>query len=39
MESNLVTELDTIQFLGEEITPLLTVLYMIYYGEEVLTLN
>ena len=39
MESNWVTEIDTLQCLGEEITPLLTILYMIYYSEEVLMLN
>ena len=38
MESNWVTELGTLQCLGEEITPLLTM-YMIYYSEEVLTFN
>ena len=39
VESNWVTELGTLQYLGEEITPLLTALYMIYYSEEVLTFN
>ena len=32
-ESNWMTELDTLQCLGDEITLLLTM-YMIYYGEE-----
>ena len=35
MESNWVTELGTLQHLGEEFT----LLNMIYYVEEVLTLN
>ena len=38
MKSNWVTELGTLQCLGEEIKPLLKM-YIMYYSEEVLMLN